>query len=202
MKCEDHISLIVDAVEGTITAKNRRMLDAHLAECSTCRAALAELESAAPLVETLQTASATARVSEGFDEKVREAVARAAASRERRGIMWWAPRLAATVVAAALAAVAVHTAVTWDGPNRMGVGVDETLLSVFTSGSADEPETSEEAEAVAEGMFGKVFREDEIAVLEAMLDGDLDDEILEMDEASLKAFEKSLEESQKANKSG
>jgi hypothetical protein len=202
MSCEGFIALMVDAADGKIAAADRKTLDGHVAGCVACRAAFAELEAASPVVETLRAESASVRAPEGFDGRVRRTVAEIQAARERRGFAWWFPRLAGAAAAAALAAVAIHAAVTWNGRTVEGAGVGEALVSVFTPESAVEPETPDEAEAVAEGMFEKVFADEELAVLEAMLNGDIEEEILEMDEAALKAFEKSLEEARKANKSG
>ena len=198
MTCDDCIARMVDAAEGRIDDAARVALGAHLQACPACAEAMKEFAAAAPVVAAMKAeAPASPAI---FDARVRDAVAREARGRAR-GLSWWLPRLATTAVMLALVAIAV-TAGVKELTRDDGAASDEAVLSLFPTGSLYDPQTREEAAAVEEEMFSQVFSRKELGAIDRALNGDLEDQIEEMDDMSLKAFEEQIDNELKKNSSG
>ena len=200
MRCDRYIALMVDSAEGSITPEGRTALGAHVKVCAACAAAMQEFDAAAPAVHTA-LADAHGVPSPGFDARVREAVAAGARRSERHAVR----RVFRFAFAGALAALIALTAwvfFTDTFRDRMADAPISTTLSVFGGGSIYEPETKEEAAAVEEGLFTEVFNQTDLDTIDKALNGDIEDQIDEMDDASLKTFEELITKTNGKNKSG
>lgn len=200
MRCDDCIALMVDAAEGRIDDAARGAIGTHLKGCPACAAAAGEFEAAAPVAAAMKADAAAPASPAAFDARVRDAVAREARERAR-GLSWWLPRLASTAVLLAVAAIAVTAGVRELSTDNTAAS-DEAVLSLFSTGSLYDPQTREEAAAVEEEMFSQVFSRKELGALDSALNGDLEEQIEEMDDMSLKAFEEQIDNALKKNSSG
>ena len=200
MNCDTAVALMVDAAGGSITPEGRAALDGHVKKCAACAAALAEFDAAAP-VAAAALRDAQDAPAPGFDGRVRAMVADGAARRDRSAARL-IPRLA---YAGALAALIVLTASVFVTDLFRGRAADvpiESALNLYASGSIYEPQTREEVTAVEEEMFSTAFPQKDLEVIDGALNGDLEDQIEELDDASLKAFEEQIDTVLKNHSSG
>ncbi len=105
---------MIGAREGELTPGESKVLEAHLAECGTCRAIAADFAATDGLVSEALLARANGRDFAPFVDQVMERIARA----ERRGVRAWLSRhrrAAAAALVPVLAALAVLVYVRLDG---------------------------------------------------------------------------------------
>lgn len=197
MNCDRALVLMVDAAEGTIPPGDRRGLETHAEGCASCAAAMRELSDAVPAVHAALRQECDAPAP-GFDDRVRASVTAAG----RRSPYRWIPRLAFAAALAALIAMTVSVYVADLRQDREADAPIEAALSVFPSPSIYEPETREEVADAVQGLFTEAFSKKEMEAIDAALGGDVEDQIEEMDDASLQTFEEMLRTADGAKKSG
>jgi anti-sigma factor RsiW len=105
MRCGRTQQMMTAAVDGELSVRRRRALDAHLAGCEACRRELAATERMLSVLETLPMEAA---VGAGLEQATLRRV-RLAAAEEQEGPVrrWWQAWLPLPAVALATAAVAV-----------------------------------------------------------------------------------------------
>lgn len=203
MNCDRALALMVDAVEGTIPAGGRRDLDRHAMGCAACAAAMRELNDAVPAVHA-SLRQAEEAPNPGFDDRVRASVADQAAldARSRRR---WPPRLAFAGLLTAILVATLSVVVSEVGTEiRMVRTTDlpiESAISLVSPDSIYEIQTRDEEADVEEALFSEAFGKNDLDPIDRALNGEIEEQIEEMDDASLKAFEEQLAGDGK-NKSG
>ena len=169
MKLDDHtrwLDRLSDHLDGDLPPEESRVLEAHLAECASCRQALAELHDIVAQARALEPVEPERDLWPGIAGAVgaplaggepRDAIPfpRERAARGRTGLFVTAPQLAA----AAAALVILSTAATW----WVGTGVPARGTGLPLAA----PETP--ATAVAEGLAPPPELARELATLEAVL---------------------------------
>ena len=203
MNCDRALALMVDAAGGTVPHGDRRDLEAHLKGCASCAAAMQEFSVAHPAVHAAlrQTDAAPAP---GFDDRVRASVADQAAldDRSRRR---WLPRLVfaglLTAVVVATLSVVISEVGTEVRMKRTSDVPIESAISLVSPDSIYEVQTRDEVADVEEALFSEAFGRNDLDAIDRALDGEVEEQIEEMDDASLKAFEEQLASDGK-NKSG
>jgi anti-sigma factor RsiW len=104
MRCGRAQQMMTAAVDGELSPRRRRALDAHLAGCDPCRHELATTERMLSVLEALPM---EARVGEGLEQATLRRVRHAAAEDEERAARRWWRAFPLPAVAVATAAVAV-----------------------------------------------------------------------------------------------
>lgn len=199
MNCDRALALMVDAAEGTLPPGDRRDLDAHANGCAACAAAMQEFSGAVPAVHAALRRADDAP-GPGFDDRVRASVVKQAAQNARCARRWF-PRLAFAGLLAAVLVATLTVVISEVGMLRTADLPMESAIALVAPDSIYEVQTRDEATDVEEALFLEVFGKNDLDTIDRALDGEIEDQIEEMDSASLKAFEEQLASDGK-NKSG